>query len=279
MAEPGPAALAVVVVTRNARRDIAECLAGVAGGTDPYAADIVVVDNASTDGTPALVRAQFPAARVIDAGGNLGFARATNVGIRATRGEFVLLLNPDTIVPPGAIAALVRALTARPDAAIVGPRLIDEDGFPELSFGPMLTPWGELWQKAVLSLYRRRVRWVVRRIDAWTRRPGPRAWVSGACLLARRADLEAVGLLDERFFLYTEDVDLCHAVRARGRTVLFVPHVQVVHKRGRAVASDPARARAYRRRSHIAFYEKHHPAFAPLLRWWIRLRDRGATDA
>ncbi len=270
----GPPSLAVIIVSHNVRDDLAACLATVVGHTSPYRTEVVVVDNQSTDGTPAMVRDRWPDVRVIETGGNLGFARANNAGIRATSSEFVVLLNPDTLVPPGAIPTLVRALATTPEAAIAGPRIVDERGFPELSFGPMMSPWGELRQKVTQVLLQRRVRWMVRRVDLWTRQGGPRAWVSGACLAARRADLEAVGLLDERFFLYTEDVDLCASVRARGRVVLFAPQAEIVHLRGRAGAAQPARTRSYRRQSHLAFYEKHHPRWAPLLRWWIRLRDR-----
>ena len=97
-------------------------------------------------------------------------------------------------------------------------------------------------------------------------------WVSGACLLVRRADAEAVGLLDERFFMYTEDVDFCAAIRARGRRILFTPSAAVVHLRGRSGAGSPVDTYAAYRRSHLAFYEKHHPWLAPLLRLYIRAR-------
>ena len=94
-------------------------------------------------------------------------------------------------------------------------------------------------------------------------------WVTGACLLVRRKDAEAVGLLDERFFMYTEDVDFCASVRAHGRRILFTPEVEVVHLRGRSAAAAPqATANAYQS-SRIAFYKKHHPMWAPLLRLWI----------
>jgi len=99
-------------------------------------------------------------------------------------------------------------------------------------------------------------------------------WVSGACLLVHRADAEAVGLLDERYFLYTEDVDFCAAIRARGRRVLFTPAAQIVHLRGRSRATAAAAMDAAYRRSHIAFYEKHHPAWAPLLRLYLRLKGQ-----
>jgi GT2 family glycosyltransferase len=205
---------------------------------------------------------------------NTGFAAANNVGIRATAGELLLLLNNDTVVPPGAIDALVARLEAHPDAAVAGPRLVDAAGRPELSFGPMISPLGELRQKAVVALHGRDVAGMT----AWVRRATGREryvdWVSGACLVIRRADLEAVGLLDERFFLYTEDVDLCAAVRARGRQVLFAAEIEIIHRRGQSVASARTASDAAYRSSQMAFYKKHHPRWATVLRVYLKLRGR-----
>jgi N-acetylglucosaminyl-diphospho-decaprenol L-rhamnosyltransferase len=268
-----PDELTIIIVSYNVRQELDVCLQSLVGHTAPYPTEIVVVDNASNDGTPEMVRAAWPTVRVIDAGGNLGFARANNLGIRATSGEFVLLLNPDTVVPPGAVAALVRGLAVHPDAAAAGPRLIDSEGFPELSFGWAIGPVGELRQKIVGSLYARRVRPIVRMVDRWSRLAGPREWVSGACLMLRRADLEAAGLLDERFFMYTEDVDLCVTLRERGRSVYFVPQSEVLHLRGRSAGRNPSTERL-RRVSQIAYYQKHHPRWVPWLRRYLRLTGK-----
>jgi len=269
-----PSTLAVVVVTYQSHAEIGACLDSVFAAISPPESRVVVVDNASTDGTTALVREHWPSVEVIEAGGNVGFARANNLGIAATSSEFVLLLNPDTVVTPGAIPALVAALAGQPAAAIAGPRLLDERRRPELSFGPPLSPWGELRQRTVLKLYERGLGPVVGYVDRRTREAGPRAWVSGACLLARRTDLEAVGGLDERFFMYTEDVDLCTSVRARGRQVLFVPEAEVLHLRGRSASRNPQTERL-RRQSQLAYYQKHLPAWVTPLRLYLRLTGRG----
>jgi N-acetylglucosaminyl-diphospho-decaprenol L-rhamnosyltransferase len=265
--------LAVVIVSYNVRAELDACLASFVGHTEPFPTVVVVVDNASTDGTPALIRERWPSVQLIEAGTNVGFARANNLGIRATTSDVVLLLNPDTIVPPGSIQSLVRALATHPEAAAAGPRLKDDSGFPELSFGWSIGPIGELKQKIVGSLYTRRVRTAVRKVDAWSRTAGEREWLSGAALLVRRADLEAVGLFDERFFMYTEDVDLCVELRRRGRTILFVPQSEIVHLRGRSAKRNPATERL-RRQSQIAYYEKHHPAWVPLLKAYLKLTGR-----
>ena len=273
MAARSDQSLAIIIVSYNVREELRACLDSLVGHTAPYRTEIVVVDNASTDGTASAVRERWPMVRVIEAGSNLGFARANNLGIRATASEFVLLLNPDTIIPPAAVPTLVRGLAVHPEAAAAGPRLIDDHGFPELSFGWAIGPLGELRQKVVGGLHHRRVRRVVRMVDQWARQAGPREWVSGACLLVRRADLESVGLLDERFFMYTEDVDLCVSLRKRGREILFVPQSEVLHLRGRSAGRNPATERM-RRLSQLAYYEKHHPAWVPMLRAYLRVSGK-----
>jgi N-acetylglucosaminyl-diphospho-decaprenol L-rhamnosyltransferase len=255
--------ISIIIVSFNARADLARCLESLRAAPPRSPHEIVVVDNHSTDGSADEARRR-PDVRLIESETNLGFARANNVGIRASRGANILLLNSDTIVPAGAIDRLLQVLHDHPDAAIVGPRLVDENGRAELSFGGTIGPFNELRQKL-----RARRRGFVERT---TRRPHAPDWVSGACLLVRRADADAVGLIDERYFMYAEDVDFCSAVRARGRRVLFTPDVEVVHLRGRSAMSAPAATRDAYRRSQIAFYEKHHPSWVPLLRLYLRLR-------
>jgi GT2 family glycosyltransferase len=266
--------LAIVIVTYNSRRDIEGCLQSLTSAPPACAHEIVVVDNASPDATAQYVREQWPAVRVIDAGGNLGFAKANNVGIRATAGDLVLLLNPDTVVPPGAVDALIRALDMTSNIAVVGPRIVDASGRAELSFGSMISPGTELRQKALVLGNDRGLPLIPALVERMTSRTRRVDWVSGACLLVWRTDLEDVGLLDERFALYTEDVDLCAAIRARGRGVLFAPDAQIVHLRGRSVAGSRLSATAAYRRSQVAFYEKHHPRWAPLLKTYLRIRGQ-----
>ncbi len=284
--------LSIVIVTFNAREDVEACLQSLVDAPPSVPHDITLVDNASSDGVVQAVVLKFrgrvlnpetsghsrpdpggggAGVRIIEMGRNAGFAAANNAGIRATTGTHVLLLNSDTIVPAGALDALVARLDATPDAGVAGPRIVDASGEAELSFGRMISPLAELRQK-----------WLAKRrawIERETRREQFVDWVSGACLLVYRADAEAVGLLDERFFLYTEDVDFCAAIRARGRRVLFTPAAQIVHLRGRSRASLPDHARAAYRRSHLALYEKHHPRWAPLLRLYLMLKGESADSS
>jgi GT2 family glycosyltransferase len=263
--------LSIIIVSYNARADLERCLESLHASPPAAPHEIIVVDNASSDGSAAAART-WSKVRVIETGANLGFGRANNVGIRASGGEHLLMLNSDTIVPPGAIDRLIAELTRHPDVAVVGPRLVDGEGRAELSFGRMLGPWNEWRQKRLVRGHERRDPKISAFVDQLTRREQSPDWVSGACLLVRRADADAVGLFDERYQMYTEDVDFCAAIRARGRRIRFTPAVEIIHLRGRSAASAPAATREAYRRSRVAFYEKHHPLLAPLLRLYLRFR-------
>jgi GT2 family glycosyltransferase len=264
--------LSIIIVSFDTREELEVCLASIAAAPPSTPHRIIVVDNASSDGTAAAVRRNWPEVRLIASDRNLGFAAGNNLAIREAASEYVLLLNSDTLTPAGAIDALVAALESDSGAVAAGPRLVGADGWPEISFGPMMGPLNELRQKALGRLYDRRVPAAVARVRRMTQRRHRPDWVSGACLLVRRADALAAGLFDERYFLYAEDVDFCAALRALGRHILFVPEAEVVHARGASGRKRPdATGRAYRR-SQLAFYEKHHPRWAPLLRAYLRLR-------
>jgi N-acetylglucosaminyl-diphospho-decaprenol L-rhamnosyltransferase len=266
--------LAIVIVSFNAKADLDDCLASLHTPPPALSHTIVVVDNASRDQSVPHVRARWPGVQVIASPENVGFARANNLGIRATESDLILLLNSDTIVPAGALDALVAALDRDPNAAIAGPRLVDADGRAELSFGRMIGPFNEARQKALGRLHARGAPLIAPYVERLLSRPSSPDWVSGACLLVRRADAEAVGLLDERYFMYAEDVDFCAAIRARGRKILFVPDVTVQHLRGRSRQTAPAATEAAYRRSQIAFYDKHHPVWARWLRAYLRVRGK-----
>ena len=256
-----PVDLSIVIVSFNARADLERCLQSLHDAPPSRSHEIVVVDNASSDGSADAAR-RWTSVRVIETGTNLGFSRGNNAGIRASSGVNLLLLNSDTVVPTGAIDALLTTLDRRKDVAVVGPRLVDGSGRAELSFGKMISPFAELRQKQIAK----------GDVDALTRREHFPDWVSGACLLVRRADADAVGLLDERYAMYLEDVDFCAAIRARGRRILFTPRVEITHLRGRSGLAAPAATQRAYRRSQIAFYVKHHPFWAPLLKLYLKLR-------
>jgi GT2 family glycosyltransferase len=261
--------LATVIVTFNSAATLPACLRALRDSAPAAGQEIVVVDNASEDGTADLVARDWPQVRLLRLARNLGFAAGNNAGIRATAGDRLLLVNPDAVLTPGALDTLMAALDRDPSVAIAGPRIVDAGGRTELSFGPMISPFAEAWQKLRVRGLERAWPLIGAAVERQTQRPGYPAWVSGACWLARRAPLEAAGLFDERFFLYTEDVDLCARVRSAGHRVAFVPDAVVRHTRGASRATVRDAADMHYRRSQVAFYEKHHPRWAPLLRAYL----------
>ncbi|PWT81069.1 MAG: glycosyltransferase family 2 protein [Blastocatellia bacterium] len=263
--------LSIIIVSFNTRADLERCLHSLVDTPAKVSHEIIVVDNSSSDGSANAAR-HWTGVRVIETGTNLGFARANNIGIRASTGEALLLLNSDTVVPPDALDRLVGELKRDSSVGVVGPRLVDANGRPELSFGSMIGPFTELRQKILVRGQERGWGFATEWIAQATQRTQFPDWVSGACLLVRRADAEAAGLLDERFFMYAEDVDFCAAIRAHHRRIRFTPDVTVVHHRGQSVRTARESTEIGYRQSQIAFYEKHHPLWAPLLRIYLRIR-------
>jgi N-acetylglucosaminyl-diphospho-decaprenol L-rhamnosyltransferase len=260
--------LAIVIVSHNTRSDLDNCLQSLHDHPPHVPHEIVVVDNASSDGSPDAVRTRWPEVRVIALNSNMGFASANNEGIRRTESELLLLVNSDTIVLEGAIDRLIAALHELPGASVVGPKIVDADGHPELSYGRMMTPLTELRQKLL-------VRYASQpKLAALTSETRQVDWVTAACMLVRRRDAEAAGLLDERYFMYCEDVDFCAAVRANGGKIYFTPSAQIIHLRGRSWRASPAATAENYRLSQLAFYRKHHPAWAPILMLYLRLRGK-----
>ena len=220
--------------------------------------ETVVVDNASTDGSAEVVRAAYPAARVLGNAENVGFARACNQGWRASTAPFVLFLNPDAEVTPAAVETLVALLEERNDVAAIGPRTRSSDGTIQVSTGRDLALVSE-WRQ------RRLVRGVARRdpeaIAEAERRHGQQHepdWLSGCCLAVRRTALESVSGFDEGFFLYEEDADLCRRLRQAGWRILFTPAVEVRHRLGHSMRKAARRARLEYHRSHLRYYRTHN---------------------
>ncbi len=264
--------LDVIIVSYNTREDTLAGLGTIFAAPPAGLARVWVVDNASTDGSVNAVRAAFPHVEVVALPANAGFGAANNVALRKSEASLVLLLNSDTLVPSGAIDGLVTRLNET-GAVAAGPRLVDRQGHPEVSFGPMLSPWAEAVQRTRVRLAAQSGALARRYIASLLSRERDVDWVSAACLLVRRDAAAAAGFFDERYFLYEEDVDLCAALRARGGRVVFTPAVEVTHLRGRSPRAGGAGASHYDR-SHLAFYEKHRPGWAPCLRAWLRLRGR-----
>jgi GT2 family glycosyltransferase len=259
--------VAVVVVSFNAREDLAACLDSLARYVG-VPLETIVIDNASEDGSAEEVTAREPEIRGIANSVNRGFAHACNQGLRATTAPRVLFLNPDATVTAGAVETLAARLDADDEVGAVGPLTRDPDGTIQVSTGPDLTPAAEWRQRSLVRGVRHRRPDALREADERFAREHEPGWVSGACLMARREALEAVGGFDEAFFLYEEDADLCRRLRGAGWRVVFTPAAEVRHRLGQSMARLPERARLEYHRSHLLYYRKHN---GPLARGALRL--------
>ncbi len=255
--------LSSIVVNWNTADLLAQCLAALAAHT-PAGVNhqVIVVDNGSTDDSVRVVREKFPDVHLIASGQNEGYQRANNRGLRAATGEQLLLVNSDAMVQEGSIAGLLARMDADPRAAIVGPRLVYGDGsFQRWTAGRA----PDVAAIAAFYLYLERVSASAARRSLYLADDVATAfrpdWVSSACMLVRRSALDEIGLLDERYFCYMDDVDLCQRARDRGWNVWYEPASEVVHLMGQASkrhtgATSPAAIQNFndyvRRRSGVA---------------------------
>ena len=248
--------LQVSIVTFNNARTIDDCLRSVIHECAGLQADIDVVDNGSTDDGLSRVRSGFPGVRVRVSERNLGFGAAHNRVLEGATAERVLLLNPDAVLFPGALARMRQTLDADEDLALVGPRLEAPQGATELSFGAFPGMLADLRQRRRVRALARGDRQACQRLEADLATPFRPDWISGACMLGRTRPLRQVGLFDERFFMYLEDVDLCRRLRSAGFAVAVEPRARCRHEPGGSQIDRMATERNFRT-SRLAYEEKH----------------------
>ncbi len=247
--------LSVIVVTWNVRELARACLGALPAATQEISSEIIVVDNASADGTADMVASKFRQATLLRNDSNLGFARANNRGMEIARGRYFVLLNSDTLPPAGSLTAMVAFMDAHARAGAASPRLVRPAGTPQpYAFGDDPSP--------VYLLRRGFAHASKRYLHDWSvSQPIQTQWVSGACLLARREAVEQVGGLDERIFMYFEDNDWCRRMRLAGWEVWYNPAAEVIHIGGASLNQNP-RARAAYYDSLAYFYRKHYGRLA-----------------
>jgi GT2 family glycosyltransferase len=242
--------VAAVVVSYNVRELLQECVASLVEARHRgELRTIVVVDNASRDGSAEAVRDRFADVEVIDAP-NRGYGAGANVGIAGTSEQYVLILNPDTVIPPGTVAGLAALLDDRPAVALVGPRLRYPDGGVQPTtrrFPERLTP---LFESTIFEEWWPENGWSRRfhMRDVAGRQDEAREvdWVVGAAMLVRRAAIAEAGGFDESFRMYSEEVEWCWRLRRHGWTVVYEPAVEIIHHEGASTSQDvPARQVAF----------------------------------
>jgi GT2 family glycosyltransferase len=253
--------LSVSIVSWNTRDLLAQCLESIQrdqclavghrleldSDPSPLIVEALVVDNASDDGSPVMVRQRFPWVQLIENRENVGFARANNQVLRRGAGRYLLLLNPDTLVLPGSLQAMVAFLDAHPAVGVLGCQLLNADGSSQWSYADFPT----LWSAWLGTDFRRHARPCAEgealAVDA----------ISGACLMVRREVVQEVGEMDEAFILHAEEVDWCYRIQGAGWLVCHLPQVEIVHLLGQSRRLRSWHSYLHIHRSRLLFFRKH----------------------
>ena len=255
--------VSVIMVNWNTRKLLCECIESVYEHAGDVSCEIIVIDNASSDGSSAMVRDRFPEVRLIENPENCGFARANNQGMQQASGRYVLLLNSDARPLGGALEHVVEFADRNQDAAVVGCRVLNSD----MTLQPTCFMFPSLLNMILSSSYLYKLfannRFCGRERMTWWQRDDVRAVdvVTGCFMLVRRSAIESVGMLDDRFFMYAEETDWCYRFKQAGWRVLFTPEAQIVHHGGQSSRNVRPEMLIELRLSILKFMKKHHGRF------------------
>jgi N-acetylglucosaminyl-diphospho-decaprenol L-rhamnosyltransferase len=252
--------VSIVIVSYNGREHLRRCLESLAAHPPAVEHEVIVVDNDSRDGSAPMVASDFPRIRLLRLPRNVGFAAGANHGIKEATGEAIVLLNPDSEIEADPFMPLLAYLREHEDAGTVAPRLLNPDGSLQLSCRRFPT-----FSVALFNRYSLLTRLFPRNrysqqylLSDWEHDSVSEVdWVSGACLMARRSLLDSIGLLDESYFMYIEDVDLCQRVHRAGYKVVYYPEASLIHHIGRSSRTLPTRSIMARHRSMWHYYKKY----------------------
>ena len=287
--------ISVVIVSYNTRELLRQCLGTVAREAEGISHEIIVVDNASRDGSPDMVLNDFRQVNLIRSDINLGFAGANNRGFAQAHGRYVVLLNSDAFLRPGALHLSLRYMDAHPEVGLGGGRLVGRDDSWQLSARMFPSLFNDLLMLSGLAARYPNSRLLGRADRTWADPLEAAAvdWLPGAYVIVRREVLERVRYFDERFFLYYEEVDLCRRIKAAGYAIWYWPDIVTVHLGGESsktinhlqMSGAGSQLTLWRMRSELLYYRKHHHAWgawccATLETSWHRMRAwRNATFA
>jgi hypothetical protein len=248
--------ISIVIVSWNTADMLASCLTSIFQNQGSVDIEVIVVDNSSIDGSPQMVRMKFPQVRLIESQKNLGFASGNNLGIRQSKGRYLLLLNPDTLIKPEALAILLDFMDTHSDVGGAGARLLNPDGSLQYSCSPVPSLSREFLRMFRLPGIRSDGYYSM---EAWgVKQPRAVDVLLGACLMVRREALDQVGLLDEQYFMYSEEVDLCSRLRRFSWNLFWVPQAEVIHFGGQSTrqASADMFMRLYE--SKLRYFRKNY---------------------
>jgi len=251
--------LSIVLVCWNNKEYLDQCLKSLYDTGMRNSFDIVVVDNGSTDGSQQMLAEKYPQVKIIQNDSNLGLGKASNQGIEATQGRYVLLLNNDTIVNGAAFDAMVDFLEQNPRVGAVGGKVLNPDGSVQSCYNYFSTLWEEFLIATRLGEMFQPGYPAVMQADAITSVD----WITSACLMVRRATLDEVGLLDENYFIYGDEADLQYRIKNAGWEIYYLPDATIIHYGGRSMTRWPRRKLVYR--GKVLFYKKHYGALMTFL--------------
>ncbi len=250
--------LSIIIVHYKTRELTLQCLRSIREFNPRVSHEILLIDNGSQDGIGETVAEEFPEVRLIETGRNDGFSQANNLGIVNARGQYLLLLNSDTKILEPVFDRLVQYMESRPEVGCIGPQHVGGDGRHQVSYGKFPDLFSEVLRKIVdyqIALHDPNIRGYLAEFCSAEREVD---WLSGSCLLLRREALRHAGLLDEAFFMYFEDIDLCKRFRDRGWKIVYCPMSRVLHYCGQSVKENILAGLVAYRQSQIHFARKHY---------------------
>lgn len=250
--------LSIIIVNWNVRDLLRDCLRSIDAGRGGLELEVIVVDSASADDSVDMVRAEFPWVRLIACDENVGFPRGNNLGLAEARGDYLLLLNPDTVVRGDALAVMRDFLAAHPAVGAVGPQLLNPDGtiqssrrrFPNLATGFFESTWLQGLAPGLLRRYYA--------LDLADNATAEVDWLTGASIMVPRAVYERVGGLDEGYFMYSEELDWCRRIVAAGWRVVYHPAAQIIHHVGQSSDQAVTARHINFQRAKLRYYRKYH---------------------
>lgn len=269
--------LSIIVVNWNVKELLDACLQSllkVTHSTSKLAIEIIVVDSASSDGSPQMVRDNFPQVRLIASQENLGYAKGNNVGAEAAQGRYLFLLNPDTVVQPDALGRMVDYMDAHPEVGVLGPQLLWPDGSIQSSRRCFPTLGSLFWESTVLGQWFPENQYIRRYhlADQPAIQPQKVDWVVGAAILIRREAWQQVGPIDPDFFMYFEETDWCRRSTEAGWETHYLPTAQITHFEGKSSEQVMAARTLRFQRSKLRYTRKYFdPGWASLLRLFLWL--------
>lgn len=268
--------LTIIIVSWNCKGYLAECLQSIDADGSKLSCTIIVVDNNSNDGTLEMLREDFPRVHLISSEKNLGFAAANNRALKSSRSRFVLLLNPDTVVRPGAFDSMIKFMDDHVDAWAIGPTILNGDGSRQHSGVRFPTNWNILVEALFLDRLFPQTELFGEHKELYKHPECSREvdYLQGSCLMVRSDAIERVGGLDERFFMYFEETDWCCRMKKAGGTIRYCPSATIVHFGGNQIGHFDERRLVHYHRSLLRFYQKHYsPGRTAAVRLVLLLRS------